>query len=96
MRTKTKIVIPVYFCYRENNNKNKIIDEDSIREEFEAKLKKIIESNTMKVSVNWETDGEIVDLPKVVEIPNYVIDEEIADYLSDKYGWLVNSYAELD
>lgn len=96
MIIKTKIVIPVYFCYRENNNKNKIIDEDSIREEFEAKLKKIIENNTMKVSVNWETDGEIVDLPEVVEIPNYVIDEEIADYLSDKYGWLVNSYTELD
>ena len=90
-----KIIVPVYFCYRENG-KNKVIDEDSIKEEFEAKLGKIIENNIMKVSVNWETDGEKVDLPEVVKIPNYVVDDEIADYLSDKYGWLVNSYSELD
>ena len=35
-----KITIPIYYI---EENGQKIIDEDSIREEFEAKLKEIIE-----------------------------------------------------
>lgn len=99
-----KIIIPLY--YTENDDKTINIDEECMRDEFEAKLKSIIGAidiandyryrKTFKVSVNWETDGEIVDLPKVVEIPKDIDDEEIADYLSDKYGWLVNSYSEID
>ena len=42
----------------------------------------------MKISVEWETDGEKPDVPKIVEIP----DELITDYLSDEYGWLVKSW----
>lgn len=51
---------------------------------------------TLKVSVNWDTDGEKVDLPDVVEIPKYIDDDEIANYLSDEFGWCVNSYTKLD
>lgn len=42
----------------------------------------------------WETDGEDVDLPSEVEIPQELIGDEdaITDYLSDTYGFLVASY----
>ena len=36
-----EIIIPVY--YTENDDKTINIDEDSIREEFEAKLKEVME-----------------------------------------------------
>ena len=43
--------------------------------------------------IKWETDGEIVDLPTEVEVDDKMDDDEIADYLSDTYGWLVNGFA---
>lgn len=52
----------------------------------------------MQVYVNnikWDTDGEDVNLPNEITIdidddadPQY----EIADYLSDEYGWCVIAY----
>tara|TARA_Y100000996_G_C22504993_1_gene635992 strand:+ start:651 stop:1268 length:618 start_codon:yes stop_codon:yes gene_type:complete len=42
--------------------------------------------------IDWETDGEEVDLPKTVEVPDDLDADEIADYLSDEYGFLVNSF----
>ena len=45
-----------------------------------------------KVKVNWETDGEEVNLPYIVDVPSNIEEENIADYLSDNYGWLVNSF----
>lgn len=48
----------------------------------------------MKVSnIKWETDGEVVDLPTEVEVNDDLSDDEIADYLSDTYGWLVNGFS---
>ena len=48
----------------------------------------------MKVSdIKWVTDGEVVDLPTEVEVEDGMSDDEIADYLSDTYGWLVISFA---
>lgn len=48
----------------------------------------------MKVSdIKWETDGETIDLPSEVEVNDNISDDEIADYLSDKYGWLVESFS---
>ena len=42
------------------------------------------------VDIKWDTDGEdIKDLPERVEIPFFVDDEEIADFLSDEYGYCV-------
>lgn len=41
----------------------------------------------------WETDGEEVDLPTEVEVDDNMSDDEITDYLSDTYGWLVISFA---
>ena len=48
----------------------------------------------MKVTdLIWETDGEVVDLPSEVEVDDDMLDDEIADYLSDTYGWLVDSFS---
>ena len=46
------------------------------------------------VDIDWETDGYKIDnLPSEVEIPKYIADnEDIADYLSDEYGFLVNGF----
>jgi hypothetical protein len=44
------------------------------------------------VDIVWDTDGEDEDdlgLPSRVEIPFFEDDDEIADYLSDKYGYCV-------
>ena len=41
-------------------------------------------------NIKWETDGYEVDLPTEVEVDDNLDDDEIADYLSDEYGWLVN------
>ena len=37
-------------------------------------------------------DIKELNLPTEVEIPNEVDEDEIADYLSDNYGFLVNSF----
>jgi len=48
------------------------------------------------VEVDWETDGEDTDLPSQVSVPNNVIeDDDVADWLSDNYGFLVNSWKEV-
>ena len=43
--------------------------------------------------IKWETDGEVVELPTEVEVDDDLDEDEIADYLSDEYGWLVESFA---
>lgn len=48
----------------------------------------------MKVKVNWDTDGRSVKelgLPEVVDMPT-LSEENIADYLSDEYGYCVESF----
>ena len=54
-------------------------------------------SKTTKVSVIWETDKlDVDDLPEEVEVPNeYETDEQIANYLSNEYGWIVKSFIRL-
>ena len=42
--------------------------------------------------IDWETDDEDVDLPASVLVPSSVVEDEIADYLSDEYGFLVRGY----
>ena len=45
---------------------------------------------TYAVDIKWDTDGEDIEgLPERVSIPLFIDDDEIADYLSDKYGYCV-------
>ena len=44
-------------------------------------------------NIKWETDGEVVDLPTEVEVDDNMSDDEVADYLSDEYGWFVNGFS---
>jgi hypothetical protein len=60
----------------------------------------------MAKNINWETDGEDIELPQDVELPDGVVDttcckdwqncennsESVNNYLSDTYGWLINDY----
>lgn len=50
----------------------------------------------MVVKVYWDTDGEEVELPNVVEVPSDIDEEDISDWLSDKYGWCVESWYEYE
>jgi hypothetical protein len=43
--------------------------------------------------IKWETDGNTVDLPNEVEVSDGLNDDQISDYLSDTYGWLVESFS---
>lgn len=52
--------------------------------------------DTKKVRVYWDVDPDLsveeLDLPEVVEIPESMDDDDIADYLSNEYGYCVASY----
>jgi hypothetical protein len=52
----------------------------------------------MKVFVDWDTDGYSVEelgLSTIVDMPT-LNEEDIADYLSDVYGYCVNSFKIID
>ena len=44
------------------------------------------------LNIKWETDGYCPELPEEVEIPDNVDEDCVADYLSDTYGWLVETF----
>lgn len=44
-------------------------------------------------NIKWETDGYFIEwLSPNVVIPPHIEEDEIADYLSDEYGFLVESF----
>lgn len=48
------------------------------------------------INIDWETDGNDINLPTKVELPNNIEEDDfdsINDYLSDTYGYLVNTYS---
>lgn len=55
------------------------------------------EGNVVFHSIKWDTDGQRVKLPKAVIVPIKKFDEdfdfvmESADFLSDHYGWCIES-----
>ena len=68
---------------------------------FGDKLLTNKQDKTMKKAYNidWETDGQDVDLPDEVELPEDIDTDaigEVEDYLSDEYGYLVNSFEIYD
>lgn len=44
-------------------------------------------------NIIWETDGYEIDLPTEVEVSDNMPDDEVADYLSDTYGFLVEGFS---
>lgn len=44
------------------------------------------------INIKWDTDDQVVDLPTEVEIPEGYSEEEVADYLSDEYGYCVFNF----
>lgn len=50
----------------------------------------------MKVKVIWDLedgfDNEVNYLPSIVDVPNDIDDEDIADWLSDNYDFCVESW----
>jgi hypothetical protein len=67
----------------------------------EAKIPVEVKRNPKRFASNisWDTDTEsetifdvLYDLPSSVEIPECVDDNDIADYLSDVYGFTVMSF----
>lgn len=50
----------------------------------------LLSTRAYAVNIKWDTDGEDIEyLPERVSIPLFMDDDEIADYLSDKYGFCV-------
>jgi hypothetical protein len=47
-----------------------------------------------RVRVEWDTDDEEVELPELVLVPAHIEDGRISDWLSDRHGWLVQSWKE--
>lgn len=49
------------------------------------------------VKIDWDVDDkdDLKYLPKTVEIPGNVPEEEVSDYLSDEYGFCVNAWVRV-
>ena len=56
------------------------------------KGKSMAKKEFLATNIDWDTDGEVVNLPSDVWIPNGVDEKDIADYLSDRFGWCVKSF----
>lgn len=57
-------------------------------------------SEDRMVKVDWDIDDpegeeEAYELPETVLVPRYVPDEDVADYLSDIWGFCINSWYEV-
>ena len=83
---------PDIFGVNESAKLNELLKSYEISEDdskYELK-----ETARYATDIDWETDGDDEvkkELPKKVEIPQDVTEDTVADWLSDKYGWLVNS-----
>ena len=44
------------------------------------------------IDIKWDTDDQVVDLPTEVEIPEGYSEDEVADYLSDEYGYCIFNF----
>lgn len=51
--------------------------------------------NYNKIEVFWDTDGapvEDFELPTIVDVPIDIEEDDISDWLSDEYGFCVESW----
>jgi hypothetical protein len=57
-----------------------------------------MQTRDRRYSVVWYTDSEnpeALGLPPVVAVPGSMLECDVADYLSDRFGWCVNSATEI-
>lgn len=52
-----------------------------------------VEIPMVNVDVEWDGDELDNELPNVVEVPADLDEEDVADWISDKYGWCVSSWS---
>lgn len=78
--------------YTDNNNDNDT-DETCFSSMEESAETLIQESDMRLIRVDWDDDGAM--MPKEISIPNSILDDDVADYLSDTYGFCVNSWHEI-
>jgi hypothetical protein len=75
------------------------LQEDSVREYYYVDTFGFVKLEAFgeccASDIDWDTDGEDVDgLPGTVQLDPEVDSENIADVLSDKYGFCVNGFVE--
>lgn len=48
--------------------------------------------------IEWDTDGEDVDLPSdvTIEVEDGLSDDDVVDRVSDKYGWCISSVCKVE
>ena len=53
-----------------------------------------VEIQRLATDIDWDTDGEEIDwLPKQCVVPPDLDDDEVADWLSDRFGFCVNGFS---
>ena len=53
-----------------------------------------VEYQRLATDIDWDTDGEEIDwLPKQCFVPPDLDDDEVADWLSDRFGFCVNGFS---
>ena len=53
-----------------------------------------VEIQRLATEIDWDTDGEEIDwLPKQCVVPPDLDDDEVADWLSDRFGFCVNGFS---
>lgn len=83
----------------ENWDMNEIEENLALQEGETEVIDEYPSDTTRTVGVEWDTDGmdeEELDLPNEVEIPGDIDDEDVADYLSDTYGFCVNGWYDIN
>lgn len=84
---KYQVITPDGRVLEEFDTEKEATDWASEQKDFVAK-KEVAESKRKAVNIKWDTDGEVVDLPTEIEIPNDIKDEDdISDYITDKTGF---------
>lgn len=83
-----------YGKMKTQNETNEAVGGDFIRTDGEGKYAESFGAEDMITvkEIEWEPDGEEIDLPTTMEVPSDLEEDEIADYLSDQKGWLVNGF----
>jgi len=81
-----------------DNDKNylKMIKQTQGRDiNYDIQSWNVDDSSILVSDIVWDTDGEDaedLELPTQVEVPLCVDEDDIADYLSDRYGYCVKSF----